>query len=114
MAGRLILGISYGYRVKDANDSFLALVSGVTRLTGEGLKSKYLVFSEIPACMFIFLLIGVRYTMTWWPVVRNIPSWFPGGQFRILANEARNATKHLIEQGFGIAKDLMVSCTTLE
>lgn len=66
LAGAIILSVMYGYDVGPKDDYFVKLVESTRPAFGIGLSPKWLVNS--------------------FPVLRLIPSWFPGASFKQYAS----------------------------
>lgn len=89
LAGKTIMDIAYGLKVKSKNDPFIAAAEkGVAALLIAGVPGAYLVDSI--------------------PLLRYIPDWLPGAGFKKKAREWRKNTDIMVEKPFAAFLDYMV------
>lgn len=83
------MDIAYGLKVKPKDDPFIAAAEkGVSALLEAGFPGKYLVDSI--------------------PILRHIPSWMPGAEFKRKAREWRENTNIMVEMPFAAFLDSLV------
>lgn len=83
------MDITYGLKVKPKNDPFIAAAEkGVSALLEAGIPGTYLVDSI--------------------PILRHIPSWIPGADFKRKGREWRENTNLMVEKPFAAFLDNLV------
>jgi hypothetical protein len=85
--GATILSVTYGIKVQESDDPYIALGE-------EALKG----FNEIPGTFLVDLF----------PILKYIPSWFPGAGFQKKAAHARAVNASLKEKPFRHVQEQLV------
>ena len=91
MAAGIILMITYGYSVQEGTDSYVDIADKVLDEFAR---------ATTPGALLVDVL----------PVLRYIPSWFPGAHFQRLAAEWRDHLTQMVETPFELVKKQMVRC----
>ncbi len=86
--------IAYGLDVADADDKYYKMVERVAEIGGE-------------------VAIPGRFPVEALPMLRFLPSWFPGAGFKRFAVEAKREMIYTVNHLFDAAKAAMVSGTIL-
>ena len=89
MAGAIILKITHGYTVQEGSDPYVEIAD---RVLDEFAKA------TTPGA---FLVDAV-------PILRYVPSWFPGADFQKLAVKWRASLTHMVEAPFALVKKHIV------
>lgn len=89
MAGAIILMITHGYTVKEGPDSFVSIADKVLDEFAQ---------ATAPGAFLVDAL----------PILRYIPSWFPGAHFQKLAAEWRKNLTHMVETPFELVRKQVV------
>jgi hypothetical protein len=95
MVGSIILSTIYGIKVLPRDDPTVKLIERVSVLFSAGLAA------------------GTR-LVDIFPVLRHIPTWLPGAEFKRFAARAREASAAAKETPFLEAKRMMVSYNLLK
>ncbi|KAM5533378.1 hypothetical protein V8D89_012928 [Ganoderma adspersum] len=90
--GSTIMRIVYGLEVAEKNDEYISLV-------------------ERGVDVFIRITVPGRYLVEALPLLRNLPSWFPGAKFRRDAAEWKESVEAMRDVPFRAAKDKIDSGT---
>ncbi|KAJ7810955.1 cytochrome P450 [Mycena olivaceomarginata] len=90
MAGEVIISVTYGINVQPADDPYVALAE-------EAIKS--LSYARVPG----------RFIVDSIPILKYLPEWFPGGQFKRIAREGRSLSQAIRNVPFAETKRLMAS-----
>lgn len=89
MAGAIILMITYGYSVKEGTDSYVDIADRVLDEFAQ---------ATTPGAFLVDTL----------PILRFVPSWFPGVRFQRLATLWREHLVQMVETPFQLVKTQMV------
>ena len=81
--------IAYGIDVKDSDDPYILVAEGALSGVSE---------AAVPGAFWVDFL----------PILKYIPSWFPGAGFQKKAAHWRTLVTTMIEKPFGYVKEQMV------
>ncbi|KAF5360382.1 hypothetical protein D9756_005180 [Leucocoprinus leucothites] len=91
-AGTIILHISHGYEVKEADDPLVVLAN---------VALEQFSLSAAPGSFLVNLI----------PAMSWIPAWFPGAKFKITAREWANTLNEMVERPYQYVKEQMAQGT---
>ena len=84
------MDIAYGHRVEEANDPFISLAEKVVSLGSE---------AAVPGAFLVDLF----------PILKNVPIWFPGAGFQKKAERWRKLNNDLTVNTFRDVQEQVVS-----
>ncbi|KAK7695652.1 hypothetical protein QCA50_000288 [Cerrena zonata] len=94
MAGAIILMITYGYSVKEGADAYVDIADKTVDEFGQ---------ATTPGAFLVDAL----------PILRYIPSWFPGAHFQKLAAQWRRNVVQMVETPFEFVKEQLTDGTAI-
>ena len=108
MPGAIILSITYGINIKSIDDQFLnANLEASHAIAAVMVPGKFLAdVIPIRACLCVQTVITNKH-LTDPRIVRHIPDWFPGTEFKALAKEARDKFKISVDGPLEYVKNAM-------
>ncbi|KAG5716246.1 O-methylsterigmatocystin oxidoreductase [Termitomyces sp. T112] len=89
-AGAIILRISHGYEVKENNDPFVKLADQATYQFS---------LATTPGAWLVDVL----------PILRHVPSWFPGAGFKGIAKEWASTLVEMVDHPYNFVKHSMAT-----
>ncbi len=109
MAGSLILGVAYGIDVQPKDDPYIATAeTALHAMSMAGNAGAYLVdYIPIRELLFSSSLPGRELNSGL--VVKHVPSYFPGANFKRQAAEWKKSTDAMVERPFKAVRKAMVS-----
>ena len=84
-----VTGVIYGIEIREAHDEHFKMVERMGEV-GEA------------------ILIPGKFPVEAFPVLRFLPSWFPGGGFKKFAADAKRDISYIVDHLFETAKTVMV------
>lgn len=94
MTGSIVLRIAYGHIVKGGRDYFVDLAEELSQMTGEAIQPG-------------------RWLVDSFPILRHVPSWFPGAGFKHWAAEKRKRSDEIIFSPLKLVQQQMANGTAL-
>ncbi|KAJ7490967.1 cytochrome P450 [Mycena latifolia] len=94
MTGSISLRLAYGYIVKGGKDYYVDLAEELANLTAEAIQPG-------------------RWLVDSFPILRHMPSWFPGGGFKRWAAEKRIRSDEIIFSPLELVRQQMANGTAL-
>ncbi|KAJ6561796.1 cytochrome P450 [Mycena capillaripes] len=94
MTGAIVLRIAYGYIVKDGKDYYVDLAEELAKMTGEAIQPG-------------------RWLVDSFPILRHVPSWFPGAGFKRWAAEKRKRSDEILFSPLKLVHEQMTNGTAL-
>ncbi|KAJ7448564.1 cytochrome P450 [Mycena latifolia] len=85
MAGEVIMSVAYGINVLPKNDPYVTL-------------------AEHAVHSFVFASVPGRFLVDSIPILKYVPEWFPGANFRRKAKEWRKLSRSMVDKPFAEAK----------
>jgi hypothetical protein len=113
--GALILQLTYGYKVQETDDPFVAQADkAIADFNISGTPGAFLV-DLVPICesrarqrapKFVDILLDIF-------IVKYIPEWFPGGGFKKIAREHAATLNRAAQEPIDFVKASLVSASLL-
>jgi len=94
MAGTTIMAIAYGLEIQEEGDPYLKL-------------------AEVGNHTLSSAVVPGKYMVEYFPFLRYLPEWMPGGRFKKEAREVRKVADNMLEMPFKAARDRIESGTYL-
>ena len=108
MLGAIALSIAYGIDIKSADNRFLnASIEASHAIVAVMAPGKFLAdVIPIRACLCVQTVVTNKH-LTDPRIVRHVPDWFPGMEFKALAKEARDKFKISVDGPLEYVKNAM-------
>ena len=108
--GAILLSITYGIDIKSTNDEYLkASIEAAHALVMALVPGKFLA-DIIPIRGYLRAQAVTDKHLTKRLIVRYIPDWFPGANFKVLGKKARDKFKVAVNGPFEYVKNAMKVC----
>ncbi|KAJ7080682.1 cytochrome P450 [Mycena epipterygia] len=92
MAGEVIMSVAYGIKVLPSDDPYVTLAHKAAHTSG---------IAAVPGAYLVNTI----------PILKHVPSWFPGAGFKRQAKEWRKLARSMLEEPFAETKRQMESGT---
>ena len=107
MAGRVIMRTAYGIDVQDSNDPYIDIAERALQAVNAGVNAGSFLVDIVPICESLRDGLLVHRSHVFF-VVRHIPDWFPGANFKRLAKKWRVPVTEMSEKPYAYFKKRMV------